>query len=63
MIKQVYIAECDVCGAVEKAQLGDYWNDENVILPKGWEKSSTNNDFCICPKCLKKFSGGNEDGQ
>ncbi len=52
MIKQIWIAECDICGKTEKAQimLGRYYNDNEHTLPDGWIRLK-NKDICICPDC------------
>lgn len=56
MIKQITVAECDICGAMEKARVEGTQRDEYNEVPKGWVRSATNNNFCICPKCWKKLN-------
>lgn len=55
MIKQMWIAECDLCGHREKAKAE--WSDYNDIkheLPDGWSRAY-NDNFIICPECLAKI--------
>lgn len=60
MIKQIYICECDICGAVEKAKLlSSNTNDENYGLPYDWCHGK-NHDMCICPECNKKLNAESE---
>lgn len=56
MIKQIYMCECDICGAVEKAKLlSSNTNDENYGLPYDWCHGK-NHDICICPECSAKLN-------
>ena len=56
MIKQIYVCECDICGAVEKAKLiSSNTDDENYGLPYDWCHGK-NHDICICPECIKKLN-------
>lgn len=58
MIKQITVAECDICGATEKAKMGTAQYNETIYEPpKGWIRSGTNNMFLICPKCWEKLGG------
>ena len=54
MLKQIWIVECDLCGATEPAQLkiGRY-NETDYELPIGW-KRGYNKNVCICPDCATK---------
>ncbi len=51
MLKQITIAECDLCGKTEKAKraLGEYY-ESGYTLPDGWSKGH-NNNFILCPEC------------
>ena len=56
MIKQVYMCECDICGAIEKAKLiSSNNNDEDYGLPYNWCHGK-NPNICICPECNKKLN-------
>ena len=50
MLKQITIAECDMCGKTEpaKATTGRYYME--YTLPDGWSKGH-NNNFILCPEC------------
>ena len=56
MIKQIIVAECDICGYTEKAKPETFRNETNCRLPDGWMQSEANKQFCICPKCWKKLN-------
>ena len=57
MIKQITVAECDICGATQKAKaVSDYRNGTDYTLPPGWMQSEANREFCICPECWKKLT-------
>ena len=51
MLRQITIAECDLCGKTEpaKAVPGRY-NEREYTLPDGWSKGH-NNNFILCPEC------------
>ncbi|MBR0264370.1 MAG: hypothetical protein IJQ60_10880 [Prevotella sp.] len=53
--KQVWVAECDLCGKTEPARrtTGRY-NETEHTLPEGWAHG-VNKNFCVCPDCV----GGN----
>lgn len=56
MIKQIYMCECDICGAVEKAKLiSSNTDEEDYGLPYTWCHGK-NHDICICPECIKKLN-------
>lgn len=56
MIKQIYVCECDICGAVEKAKLiSSNTDEEDYGLPYTWCYGK-NHDICICPECIKKLN-------
>ena len=56
MIKQIYVCECDICGAVEKAKEVDaYRNDTEYQMPNNWTHGK-NSEICICPACSIKLS-------
>jgi len=54
MIKQIWIAQCDVCGLIETARMvrGRY-NDTEATLPVGWGHGH-NKDVHLCPECSKR---------
>ncbi len=53
MIKQIYVAVRDLCGAQDKAKpVSGRYNDTNYTLPAGWGHGS-NKDFILCPRCLR----------
>lgn len=55
MIKQIWIAECDVCGKTAKARVGSgQYNEEVHNLPPDWHRGH-NKDFCLCPDCYKRL--------
>lgn len=57
MIKQIYVCECDICGAVEKAKpVNAYRNDTDYQIPNNWTHGK-NSEICICPTCSAKLSG------
>ena len=57
MIKQIVVAECDICGVMQKAKLGrGQYNEDSYVLPDGWMRSEANSDFCICSECWKKLT-------
>lgn len=57
MIKQIYVCECDICGAVEKAKaVNAYRNDTEYQMPNNWTHGK-NSEICICPACSAKLNG------
>lgn len=40
MIKQITVAECDICGRTEKAIPETFRNETNYTLPEGWTASA-----------------------
>lgn len=57
MIKQIYVCECDICGAVEKAKaVNAYRNDTEYQMPDNWTHGK-NSEICICPACSAKLNG------
>lgn len=57
MIKQIYVCECDICGAVEKAKaVNAYRNDTEYQMPNDWTHGK-NSEICICPTCSAKLNG------
>ncbi len=54
MIRQIWIAECDLCGRMEaaKAKSGRY-NENDYTLPDGWGYGH-NKNFTLCPECLAR---------
>ena len=62
MIKQVWMAECDFCGKMERARItGGQYNEDVHILPVGW-KYGVNDDFCVCDDCYKRLRR-DDDGE
>lgn len=54
MIRQIWIAECDLCGHREDAKaVSGRYNETDYTLPNGWRKAH-NKDFILCPKCHEK---------
>lgn len=56
MIKQIWVAQCDVCGKIENAKItmGRY-NEEGHTLPDGWGYGYTK-DIHLCPECSKRIA-------
>lgn len=56
MIKELTVAECDVCGMTVRAkeEPGQY-NETGYTLPDGWQWSPVNKGVCICRLCLEKL--------
>ena len=51
MLKQKWIAECDICGKQEEAKTTfDSHNEEIHVLPNGW-KCANNKNVHLCPDC------------
>lgn len=61
MLKQIWIAECDLCGATERAKsvLSPY-NETVYELPAGWGRGH-NKNFCICPECIASKGKSTEE--
>lgn len=55
MIKQIYVCECDICGAVEKAKAVTRRNETEYEMPDYWVHGS-NKQVCICPTCSSKLA-------
>ena len=52
MLKQITIAECDLCGKIEHAKaVSERYNETDYTLPDGWGYGH-NKDFTLCPECL-----------
>lgn len=57
MIRQIWIAECDLCGHTEKAKAkSGRYNETDYTLPDGWCHGH-NQNFLVCPECLARLSG------
>lgn len=56
MIKQIYVCECDICGAVVTAKAKSYRNETDYVMPDNWTHGK-NSKICICPACSEKLSG------
>ena len=58
MIKQIYVCQCDICGAVTEAKgKGGRFNEIYYTMPEGWTTGRTN-EIHICPKCSQALSTG-----
>lgn len=55
MIKQIYVCECDICGAVEKAKAVTQRNETEYEMPDYWVHGN-NKQVCICPACSEKLA-------
>ena len=55
MIKQIYVCECDICGAIENAKETTWRNETEYEIPDNWVRGN-NRKVCICPKCNKKLN-------
>lgn len=55
MIKQIYVCECDICGATENAKAVTWRNETEYEIPDNWVRSN-NRKVCICPECSKKLN-------
>lgn len=52
MIKQSWVAECDLCGKTECAKMvSGRYNDPSYEVPSGWGYGH-NRQFILCPECL-----------
>ena len=52
MIRQIWIAECDLCGHREDAKaVSGRYNETNYTLPDGWGYGY-NKNFTLCHECL-----------
>lgn len=53
MIKQIWIAQCDLCGKTEPARMvSGRYNETEPTLPIGWERAY-NKKVHFCPECAK----------
>ena len=56
MIKNLTVAECDVCGKMIRAkEVPGQYDATDYTLPDGWQWSPVNKDVCICRLCLEKL--------
>ena len=54
MIKQITVAECDICGFVQQAkERNGQYNETDYTIPDGWVHGKGNPNICICPDCNK----------
>ena len=60
MIKQMYIAVCDLCGKNEPATKLSPYNEEYYELPPDWGHGA-NKNFILCPKCLGLYKEVHRD--
>ncbi len=61
MIRQIWIAECDLCGHREDAKaVSGRYNETDYTLPNGWGYGH-NKDFTLCPECLARKSAREGD--
>ena len=55
MIKQIWVAQCDVCGKIENAKITlSQYNEEGYTLPDRWGYGRTK-DIHLCPECCKRM--------
>ena len=51
-LKQIWVAQCDLCGRLEHAKnVPGRYNNTDYIVPDGWDRGQ-NKDFVLCPECL-----------
>jgi len=60
MIKQIYVCECDICGAIENAKATTWRNETEYEIPDNWVRGN-NKKICICPECNKKLNAKTEE--
>jgi len=60
MIKQIYVCECDICGAIENAKATTWRNETEYEIPDNWVRGN-NKKICICPECNKKLNAKVEE--
>lgn len=60
MIKQIYVCECDICGAIENAKETTWRNETEYEIPDNWVRGN-NKKVCICPECSKKLNAKPSD--
>ena len=53
MLKQMWIAECDLCGKVERAREITTNNETRYILPSGWAWGISDIKCAVCPECIR----------
>ena len=52
-IKQVWMAECDICGRTEPARaVSGRYNETDYMLPLNWGLMY-NRKMCACPECTR----------
>ena len=57
MIKQIYICQCDICGATAEAKaINGRYNEMNYTYPDDWRKGYKNPDVHICPECSRRLN-------
>ncbi len=57
MLKQIWIAECDLCGKRVPARRTSGRNNEpEFVLPAGWTRGASNYSFTVCPECAEVVS-------
>lgn len=62
MIKDIKVAQCDVCGRIDPAVRNyDQRDGEWYEMPKGWHKTPVNSGMILCPVCWNKLKGGIRD--
>ena len=53
MLKQIWVAECDLCGKVEPARKITSNNETRYILPLGWAWGISDIKCAVCPECIR----------
>ena len=54
MLKQVWIAECDLCGKVERAKETVANGETIYTLPYGWAWGISDIKCTVCPECIRE---------
>lgn len=53
MLKQAWIAECDLCGKVEYAREIPSEGETRYLLPSGWAWGISDIKCAVCPECIR----------
>lgn len=54
MLKQAWIAECDLCGKVERAREISSEGETRYLLPLGWAWGIGDIRCAVCPECIRE---------
>lgn len=57
MLKEIvmHVAQCDICDYRVPAQEFEKCRVQCYDVPEDWVRVGESKQFCICPKCWKKF--------